>query len=249
MHKCRLRHENCLGQNKLYRHSPDFIRGLVKLWKQRRNEDHQYGHPNTAGDGKCDDFIIRISGFLHLTRSEELPYNNCHRISQGNKYHIEHIIDCICYIQSCNHTQSPNGIALGQHGHPRRPQGLIDQKRRTFDKEFPHEMARHFQRAVNPCNIWILLPVSMSPQNNHSRLHIPGNDCCHCGAYHPKGRQTQFPVYQQIIQAQINRHCSYPRLHGYNSLAAFSKGTDINLQHHKCRKAQKHHLQIIFPVM
>ena len=125
MQKSILWHENGGNHDKVTSQKPYFRCCVIHPRKQWRQKQHHQSHAGTAEDGKCNHFVIRISGFLHFAGTQKLSHNDSNGITQSNKHNIKYIIDGIGNIQSGNYIQSADRIALCQHCHTGCPECLV----------------------------------------------------------------------------------------------------------------------------
>ena len=175
------------------------LRSLVYLWEHKRRPCQKHRHPHTDSGGTEYDPVCASFCLLHLSCAQKLSDDDRHTISDGKKYDIKKIVQCIGDIHGGDYLQPAHRIALHKHCHARCPEPLIQQQRRSPHQNFLYQFSRDIETLVQPPDKGILLMVPMSPDQNDRHLHQSRRHRTNSGAAGTQGRRPEFTIDQDVV--------------------------------------------------
>ena len=218
--------------------------GIVELWKQRSRTSHGNHDHHAHHHGCRDDPCIRLLCLFHPACTQQLTYNNRHRVSHGDERDIEHVIDGVGDILPCDCIQAAQRVGLVLKEDAHRPERLIDQERCSGDEELLHNRQRHLHRPIDTPDIGMGCAVPVQPDHDNGTLHHSGQVGCESRAVYAQLRESELAVDQQIVEHQVDKDSRHASFHGHQRLTALSQGAGIDDADKQNRHPQENKMHV-----
>ena len=232
-----------------FRQQPDGIGGVIDLWEEGREEDHQQPEEGACHNGGEDQLPAGVPDFLPgCLRAQQLPHENAHRVAHGLIDHAAEINKGGGNVQSGNHIQTARGVALVQERNTAGPETFVDQQRKPLYGDPFQQGRRDISRAVCAPDEGLPSGMGVGPDGDDGKLGKPGNDGGVGRAPDTHGGGTEMSENQHIVEPQIDNHRSHACQHGHHGFLGFPEGAGIGVGNGKGQQPQQHDVQV-FPAV
>ena len=170
---------------------------------------------------------MSVLGFLHLPGTKKLPDNDRHSVSKRDERNVEHVVHRIRDVLRRNRVKPPKRECLVQQKDADRPQRFIHKEWCACQEELLHRAWRDFHRPVDSTDVRMNPAVSMQPYDEDHHLHNPGDYGGDGGSVHAHPGEPELPVDQKVIEREVHKDSSQPRVHGNHGLTAFTQSAGI----------------------